>query len=43
MYLVALPIFRQILVFDAADLTAESDFWAGLVDGTVDAEDDWVV
>lgn len=28
-------------MFDAADLTAESSFWAGLLGGTVDAEDDW--
>ena len=32
---------RRILVFDAADLTAESRFWAGVLGGTVDAEDDW--
>jgi predicted enzyme related to lactoylglutathione lyase len=34
-------IARQILVFDAPDLTSESTFWASLLDGTVDAEDDW--
>lgn len=34
-------IKRQIVVFDAADLTAESEFWAGLLGGTADAEDDW--
>ena len=32
---------RRILVFDAADLTAESRLWAGVLDGTVDADDDW--
>jgi catechol 2,3-dioxygenase-like lactoylglutathione lyase family enzyme len=32
---------RRILVFDAADLTAESRFWAGVLGGTVEAEDDW--
>jgi predicted enzyme related to lactoylglutathione lyase len=32
---------RQIVVFDAADLASESAFWAGLLGGTVDAEDDW--
>lgn len=32
---------RQIVVFDAADLAAESTFWAGLLGGTVDADDDW--
>ena len=34
-------ISRQVVVFDAADLAAESSFWAGVLDGTVDAEDDW--
>lgn len=34
-------IARQIVVFDAADLTAESAFWADLLGGTVDAEDGW--
>lgn len=34
-------IARQIVVFDAADLTAESAFWAGLLGGTVDPDDDW--
>lgn len=34
-------IIRQIVVFDTADLAAESSFWAGLTGGTVDAEDDW--
>jgi catechol 2,3-dioxygenase-like lactoylglutathione lyase family enzyme len=29
------------VVFDAADLAAESAFWAGVLGGTVDAEDDW--
>lgn len=32
---------RQIVVFDAADLSSESAFWAGLIGGTVEAEDDW--
>jgi predicted enzyme related to lactoylglutathione lyase len=36
-----MKIRRQIIVFDAADIAAESAFWAGLLDGTVDAEDDW--
>jgi predicted enzyme related to lactoylglutathione lyase len=31
----------QVVVFDAADLNAESTFWARLLGGTVDAEDDW--
>jgi predicted enzyme related to lactoylglutathione lyase len=36
-----MKITRQIIAFDAADLAAESTFWAGLLGGTVDAEDDW--
>jgi len=36
-----MKIARQILVFDAADLTAESTFWARLLEGTVDTDDDW--
>ena len=34
-------IDHQVVVFDAADLATESSFWAGVLDGTVDAEDDW--
>jgi Glyoxalase-like domain len=34
-------IRQQVVVFDAADLASESSFWAGVLDGTVDAEDDW--
>ncbi|HQY34559.1 VOC family protein [Actinotalea sp.] len=34
-------ITRQYLVVDAADLGAESSFWAGLLGGTVEAGDDW--
>ncbi|ALD11588.1 VOC family protein [Clavibacter capsici] len=34
-------IHRTITVFDAPDLAAESAFWAGLLGGEVDAEDDW--
>ncbi len=34
-------IKHQVVVFDSADLAAESTFWAGVLDGTVDAEDDW--
>ena len=30
-----------MVVLDAADLTAVSTFWAGLLGGTVAAEDDW--
>lgn len=36
-----MKINHQVVVFDAADLDAESRFWAGVLDGTVDAEDDW--
>jgi len=31
----------QVVVFDAADLGVESSFWAGVLGGTVDVEDDW--
>jgi predicted enzyme related to lactoylglutathione lyase len=34
-------INHQVVVFDAADVGAEGSFWAGLLGGTVDAEDDW--
>lgn len=36
-----MKIKRQLVVFDAADLAAESDFWAGVLGGTVDVDDDW--
>jgi predicted enzyme related to lactoylglutathione lyase len=36
-----MKLTRQIVVFDAADIGAESTFWAGLLGGTVKAEDDW--
>lgn len=36
-----MQINMQVVVFDAADLAAESGFWAGVLGGTVDAEDDW--
>ncbi len=36
-----MKINKQIIVFDTADLAAESTFWAGLLGGTVAAEDDW--
>jgi catechol 2,3-dioxygenase-like lactoylglutathione lyase family enzyme len=32
---------RQVIVFDAADLQAESAFWAGILGGHVFKEDDW--
>ena len=34
-------ITEQVVVFDAADLASESRFWAGVLGGTVDVEDDW--
>ncbi len=36
-----MKILQQIVVFDTGDLATESAFWAGLLDGTVEAEDDW--
>ncbi|WP_150460222.1 VOC family protein [Nesterenkonia ebinurensis] len=36
-----MKINHQVVVFDAADLHAESQFWAGVLGGAVDAEDDW--
>lgn len=36
-----MKITSQVVVFDAADLTAESTFWAGVLGGTVESEDDW--
>lgn len=48
-----MEIMRRVVVFDAADLGAESAFWAGMFEGRVlgddqfhcvfDAEDRWVV
>jgi predicted enzyme related to lactoylglutathione lyase len=37
----AVKIDHQVVVFDAADLSTESTFWAGVLGGTVDAEDKW--
>jgi len=36
-----MQISHQVVVFDAADLAAESSFWAGVLDGSVEAEEDW--
>jgi predicted enzyme related to lactoylglutathione lyase len=36
-----MQITQQITVFDAPDLPAESGFWAAVLGGTVDADDDW--
>jgi len=34
-------IRHQVVVFDASELEPESAFWAGVLGGQVDAEDDW--
>jgi predicted enzyme related to lactoylglutathione lyase len=34
-------VIKQTVVFDAADLAAESTFWAGLLGGTVSEDDGW--
>ena len=34
-------INRRVVVFDAADLEAESCFWAGLLSGTVHRDQHW--
>jgi hypothetical protein len=34
-------IVRQVIVFDAADLHAESTFWAGILGGRVFEDDRW--
>ena len=36
-----MEITRRITVFDTADLEGESSFWAALLGGTVEREDDW--
>ena len=36
-----MKLVRTVIVFDAADLDAESAFWAGLLDGHVFRDDDW--
>lgn len=36
-----MKISRTIVVLDAADLGSVSSFWAGLLGGTVEADDDW--
>ena len=37
----ALQVLHTVIVLDAADLEAESSFWASLVGGTVSKVDDW--
>lgn len=34
-------IIRRVIVFDARDIEAESDFWAGLLGGIVHRDEDW--
>lgn len=36
-----MEILRRIVVFDAADIEAESGFWAGLLDGEVHRDNSW--
>lgn len=36
-----MQINHRVVVFDAADLDGESAFWAGVLGGTIEAEDDW--
>jgi catechol 2,3-dioxygenase-like lactoylglutathione lyase family enzyme len=36
-----MKIKPQVIVFDAADLETESTFWANVLGGTVDRDDDW--
>ncbi|MDY7105060.1 MAG: VOC family protein [Actinomycetota bacterium] len=36
-----MQIKQQIIVFDAADLDAESEFWAAVLGGSVSADDEW--
>jgi catechol 2,3-dioxygenase-like lactoylglutathione lyase family enzyme len=36
-----MKIRYQVVAFDAADIEAESAFWAGVLGGEVDRDDDW--
>jgi predicted enzyme related to lactoylglutathione lyase len=36
-----MQITKQTIVFDAADMDSESAFWATLLGGTVQKDDDW--
>src|SRR5205814_8213142 len=38
-YVLAMDMVRQVVVFDAADLDAESTFWAGIFGGHVFRDD----
>src|SRR5688572_19624679 len=37
----AMKMRKMLVVFDAADVSAESAFWAGVLDGTVQGDEDW--
>ena len=39
--IVSVQTVRQVIVFDAADLHAESAFWAGILGGRVFEDDTW--
>jgi predicted enzyme related to lactoylglutathione lyase len=36
-----MKMIRQVIVFDASDMEAESAFWAGMLGGRVLRDDDW--
>jgi predicted enzyme related to lactoylglutathione lyase len=36
-----IDITYEVVVFDAAELAPESTFWAGVLGGEIDTEDDW--
>ena len=36
-----MKVRRRVVVFDAGDIDAESRFWAGLLGGEVDPDEDW--
>ncbi|MCM3659793.1 VOC family protein [Georgenia satyanarayanai] len=36
-----MQIKHHLVVFDAADMDEESRFWAGVLGGTIEADDDW--
>jgi len=38
---ITVRINHRVVVFDTADLATESSFWAGVLGGRVDADDDW--
>ena len=42
-YTWGMKILRQTIVFDAADLHAEAAFWAAVLDGTTQGDEEWQV